>query len=462
MLSTKEHSIVSLIPPPFNRKLVLCTLFILALFAIGVTFNGNSHVIQPNAVPLSSSFSSVSSLSSSSDSSSSHHHALPVRTSNLFEQLSFKSPLYECHENMSLPLQLHDATDVRVLVTGAAGFIASHVAVYAAKHLHMKVIGVDDMSGGFEENLDPSFEFVKGDIKDDAFVEMLFRKYGPFKYVYHLAAYAAEGMSHFIRQFNYRNNLVSSVALLNQAVLSNVHTFVFTSSIAAYGPATPPMVETTVPQPEDPYGIAKYAFELDLKAAHEMFGINFVIFRPHNVYGPHQNIYDRYRNVIGIFMNQIIHGKEMTIFGDGLQTRMFSYIDDVAPVIAQSPLNSKAINQIFNVGGETPYTLLELAQTVAVAMEVPNHPIQHLEARKEVMHAEADHTKVRCLFHLPSPVTLRDGIQKMADWVKDTGNKFAPREFDEVEVLKNMPPSWITTNMRTADERKRRALIGNA
>ena len=157
-----------------------------------------------------------------------------------------------------------------------------------------------------------------------------------FDYVYHLAAYAAEGLSHFIRRFNYRDNLIGSVNLINEAVKHDVKCFVFTSSIAVYGAGQLPMDEAMIPLPEDPYGISKYAVELDLRAAHEMFGLNYVIFRPHNVYGEGQNLGDRYRNVLGIFMNQIMQGLPLTIFGDGEQTRAFSYISDVAPYIARS------------------------------------------------------------------------------------------------------------------------------
>ena len=118
--------------------------------------------------------------------------------------------------------------------------------------------------------------------------------------------------------------------------------FVFTSSIAAFGavedPSELPMTEATPQRPEDPYGIAKHAFELDLRAAGRMFGLPFTIFRPHNVYGPRQNIADKFRNAVGIFMNQVLRGEPLSIFGDGQQTRCFSYIDDVAPIIAASVL----------------------------------------------------------------------------------------------------------------------------
>mmetsp|Transcript_5708 Transcript_5708/g.19417 ORF Transcript_5708/g.19417 Transcript_5708/m.19417 type:complete len:271 (+) Transcript_5708:61-873(+) len=256
---------------------------------------------------------------------------------------------------------------VKVLVTGCAGFIGSHTA-HACLNEGLEVIGVDDLSGGWIENVPTGVTFVNGDLKSVSFLSTLFNEHGPFKYVYHLAAYAAEGLSHFIRSFNYTNNLTASVQLLNEAVKHNTECFVFTSSIAVYGAGQCPITEDTVPVPEDPYGISKYAMELDLKAAHEMFGIDFVIFRPHNVYGPKQNIADKYRNVIGIFMRQALSGEDMTIFGDGKQTRCFSYIDDVAPYIAMAPHIPAARNQVFNIGADVPYTLLELAEEVTKAM----------------------------------------------------------------------------------------------
>src|SRR2546421_2430771 len=176
----------------------------------------------------------------------------------------------------------------RVLVTGAAGFIGSHVADHCLR-LGLKVVATDDLSGGFRENVPANAEWVQGDLRDARFVASLWEK-GPFEYVYHLGAYAAEGLSHFIRRYNYQTNLIASINLLNEAINRGVKCFVFTSSIAVYGRNQLPMTEDLVPQPEDPYGISKYAFELDLRAGREMFGINYVIFRPHNVYGERQNI----------------------------------------------------------------------------------------------------------------------------------------------------------------------------
>jgi UDP-glucose 4-epimerase len=327
----------------------------------------------------------------------------------------------------------------QVLVTGAAGFIGSHVCGHLLKQGH-QVTGLDDLSGGFRDQVPAGVKFVEGSVTDTALVQKLFAQHR-FEHVFHLAAYAAEGLSHFIKHFNYTNNLLGSVNLINASVNHNVKCFVFTSSIAVYGRNQLPMTEDAVPQPEDPYGIAKYAVELDLREAHEMFGLNHVIFRPHNVYGENQNLGDRYRNVIGIFMNQIMQGRPMTIFGDGRQTRAFSYIDDVAPVIAAGIARPKSYNQVFNVGADKPYSVNELATVVARAMGVPPN-LKKLDARNEVVHAYSAHEKVQKHFgDLIKNVSLEEGVAQMAAWAKKTGVRQG-KLFEGIEVRKNLPPSW--------------------
>ncbi|MBX2998268.1 MAG: NAD-dependent epimerase/dehydratase family protein [Caldilineaceae bacterium] len=325
-----------------------------------------------------------------------------------------------------------------MLVTGGAGFIGSHLTDELIGRGH-DVVVLDDLSGGFMDNVHPQARFVQGSITDVALIDALFTE-EDFDVVYHLAAYAAEGLSHFIKRFNYNNNLIGSVNLINAAVTYGVKCFVFTSSIAVYGRNQVPMSEEMIPMPEDPYGIAKLAVEQELKVSHEMFGLDYVIFRPHNVYGERQNIGDRYRNVVGIFMNQLMQGQPMTIFGDGEQTRAFTDVRDVAPVIADSPFVPRALNQIFNVGADTPYTVNQLAEIVAEAMGVPAQ-INHIEARNEVKDAFASHEKMHDAFGYRSRYSLEEGIETMARWARSVGSRRSSI-FTEVEVTKNMPASW--------------------
>jgi UDP-glucose 4-epimerase len=323
-------------------------------------------------------------------------------------------------------------------VTGAAGFIGSHVAADLLA-LGFEVVALDDLSGGFCENVPSGARFVQGSITDRPLLSSLFDEAG-FDYVYHLAAYAAEGLSHFIRHYNYTTNLLGSVNLINLSVLHSVRCFVFTSSIAVYGANQLPMVEDLIPQPEDPYGISKYAVELDLRAAKHQFGLDFICFRPHNVYGEHQNIGDRYRNVVGIFMNQILRDEPLTIFGDGEQTRAFSCIDDVAPIVARSVLNPDAYGEVFNVGGDTPCTVNRLAGIVSSAMNAPLR-IRHLPPRNEVKDAFASHEKVRRVFDLPAPVPLEEGIVRMAAWARRAGSRTTP-PFTTIEINRGLPAGW--------------------
>lgn len=327
----------------------------------------------------------------------------------------------------------------RILVTGGAGFIGSHVAEELVKSGHQVVV-LDDLSGGFADNLVDGIDFVRGSITDAELVDALFEQQR-FDYVYHLAAYAAEGLSHFIKRFNYHNNLIGSVNLINASINTGVKCFVFTSSIAVYGSSPElPMSEETHPHPEDPYGIAKLAVEQELAVCKEMFDLDYIIFRPHNVYGERQNIGDKYRNVVGIFMNQILQGKPMTVFGDGTQTRAFSYIGDLAPIIAESVYVPEAYNQVFNIGADRPYSVNDLAQSIAEAMEVlPD--ILHVPERNEVLHAYSSHDKIGRIFGERDLFTLQEGLAHMARWVQQHGAR-SSQEFEGIEVTKNFPKAW--------------------
>lgn len=327
----------------------------------------------------------------------------------------------------------------KTLVTGGAGFIGAHVTAELVKKGYDVVI-LDDLSGGFRENLHPEAEFVEGSITDAALVTKLFEDHR-FDYVFHLAAYAAEGLSHFIKRFNYNNNLIGSINLINESVKHKIKCFVFTSSIAVYGKGQLPMREDMVPEPEDPYGISKLAVELDLRCTHEMFGLDYIVFRPHNVYGEYQNLGDKYRNVVGIFMNQLMQGQPLTIFGDGEQTRAFSYIGDVAPIIAECIEKKEAYNKIFNIGADEEFSVKQLAESVCDVMGKSGN-IRYLEARNEVMHAYADHSLVQKTFNITSHTSLKEGLQRMADWAQTAGTRKSSK-FRGIEITEKLPPVWL-------------------
>jgi len=325
------------------------------------------------------------------------------------------------------------------LVTGAAGFMGSHIVDCLLKG-GMSVVGVDDLSGGFIANINSMSTFIEGSITDSHLLDTVFKKYS-FDYVFHLGAYAAENLSHFIRRYNYENNLISSINLINNSVIHNVKCFVFTSSIAVYGePKALPLTEDMTPEPQDCYGVAKYAVELDLRAAHKVFGLNYIIFRPHNVYGERQNIGDKYRNVLGIFINCVLQGQPLPIFGDGEQTRAFSHIDDVVPVIAKSVHRPEAYNQVFNIGSNREYSVNYLAQMVFQAMGT-NTGITYLAERKEVKHAYCSHEKLTRVLGAEAKVDLQTGIERMVNWARKHGAR-QTKEFTAIEITRNLPEFW--------------------
>jgi UDP-glucose 4-epimerase len=326
------------------------------------------------------------------------------------------------------------------LVTGGAGFIGSHVADELIRAGH-HVIVLDDLSGGAAENVPAEAHFVAGDICDVATVDELFRAFR-FDNVFHLAAYASVGLSHFIKRHNYLNNVIGSINLINAAVNSQtVRCFVYTSSISVYGGDDLPKDEDAMPAPADPYGIAKYAVEQELRLSYEMFGLPYVIFRPHNVYGERQNIGDRYRNVVGIFMNQALRGEPFTVFGDGQQTRGFTHVSDVAPIIAQAADVPAAYLQTMNIGGDGVYSIVDLAHGVAVAMGIPPR-IEHVPARIEAAHVLANHRRVHEIFgQSQPPVTLDDGLARTAAWARAHGPR-EPSVFGALEIVHNLPALW--------------------
>lgn len=339
------------------------------------------------------------------------------------------------------------------LVTGAAGFMGMHLGAELLRRGH-RVIAFDNFSSGFRENLPPQVEIIEGSIADPKLVAGVFQQYA-VRYVFHLAAYAAEGMSHFVRTLTYRTNVLGSANLINAAVNSGtVQCFVFTSSVAVYGRATGLMTEDDGPRPIDPYGISKYAIELDLRAAQELFGLPSIIFRPHNVYGEGQNLWDPYRNVIGIFMQQILQGRPLTIFGDGSQTRAFTHISDVAPILAASVDHPGAYNQTFNIGSDRALKVLDVAHGVCQAMGVPPR-LEFLDARLESHDASCSHRKLRAFFGEDSGgIELADGLQRMAAWARRVEPR-PPAAAGPIEIHDQLPKVWRDLERRRSQLKAR-------
>ena len=309
---------------------------------------------------------------------------------------------------------------MKVLITGVAGLLGSRLADWLLENTDCTVIGIDDLSGGYIENVDTRVNFYKINLSNDNTLESIFETHKP-DYVFHFAAYAAEGLSPFIRQFNYENNLIATTRLINQSIKHNIKRFVFTSTMAVYGAATPPFLESYQQAPIDPYGIAKYACEMDIQIAGDQHGLDWCIFRPHNVYGAKQNIWDKYRNVLGIWMYQHINNLPLTIYGDGEQTRSFSYIDDCVEYLWKGAIDPMASKQIFNIGKDEACTINQACDTLIKVMGGGSKV--YLEQRHEVKDAWVSHDKIKNLLNFKNPTSLEDGLTKMWDWAKQQQNR---------------------------------------
>ena len=305
---------------------------------------------------------------------------------------------------------------MKVLITGVAGLLGSRLADYIIEnHPEYQVIGIDDLSGGYLENVNPKVEFFNFNIIGDS-ISLIFKKYKP-TYVFHLAAYAAEGLSPFIRTFNYDNNLKATAYIVNECIKHDVKRLVFTSTLAVYGHGEGGYFnETQTPKPIDPYGVAKYACEMDIQIAGEQHGLDWCIIRPHNVYGIKQNIWDKYRNVLGIWMFQHMNNEPMTIFGDGEQTRAFSYIDDSLIPLWNAAILPEASKQIINVGGVEEHSINEAAAILQEIIGSVN--ILHLEGRHEVKHSIPTWQKSVDILKFEHKTNLKNGLIEMWNWAQ--------------------------------------------
>jgi UDP-glucose 4-epimerase len=305
---------------------------------------------------------------------------------------------------------------MKILITGVAGLLGSRLSDYIIEnHSDVYIVGIDDMSGGYKENVNSKVELWEMNLVNGN-IEECFERH-EFDYVYHFAAYAAEGLSPFIRTYNYQNNLVATSRIITQCIKHNVKRLVFTSTLAVYGHGDGNIFdEKQLPKPIDPYGVAKYGCEMDIQIAGEQHGLDWCIIRPHNVYGIKQNIWDKYRNVLGIWMYQHLNGQPMTIFGDGTQTRAFSFIDDSLEPLWKASFKPEASKQIINLGGIEEVSINEASKILREV--IGKGEILYLEGRHEVKHSIPTFQKSIDILDFNYKTSMKDGLTIMWDWAK--------------------------------------------
>jgi len=326
-----------------------------------------------------------------------------------------------------------------IFVSGCAGLLGSNYSRHLMAHGE-KVVGIDNLSGGYKAFVPKgdNFTFVKLNLERRKQVAELFEEYKP-KVLFHFAAYAAEGLSPFMRNFNYRNNLICSANLINPCIEHDTK-MIFTSSMAVYGAQEPPFTEDKRPQPIDPYGIAKYAVECDLAVASKQLGLRYNIVRPHNVLGKYQNVWDRYRNVIGIFIRKTLNRQPILVYGDGEQTRAFSDIKYYMEPF--DLLHDNFDGEIFNIGADKFFTLNEVAQTVQSIGKKYGYdvPIEHAPPRHEVKHAYCNHDKAKTMLNFKDDTKLDELIEEVFVWAMNQPNRKVKDK--EYEITKDIYDYW--------------------
>lgn len=335
----------------------------------------------------------------------------------------------------------------RVLVTGAAGFMGSYVVDALIAREDCDVYGVDDLSGGYESNINPKSRFEKLDLRDKKKTEQFIEKVKP-ELLYHLAADASEGRSQFTPLSATERNYLAYMYTLVPSIRHGVKRVVLTSSMSVYGAQKSPFSEDMSPKPEDIYGIAKTAMEEATKVLSKVHAFEYVIVRPHNVYGPRQNLSDPYRNVIGIFINCLLNKKHFYIYGDGNQKRAFTYIDDFNPYFVECGFSQGVVGQIINIGPSEEHTINELAQVVLThffGSTIPGEfKPKYLPLRpQEVVEAYCTNEKAKKLLGYKTTTTLKDGVAKMMEWARGLGPQVFKYLPDGLELeSKDVPKTW--------------------
>jgi UDP-glucose 4-epimerase len=328
----------------------------------------------------------------------------------------------------------------KAFVTGLAGFLGSHIAELL-RNDGWHVLGIDNLQGGRPENVPEGVELRVADcLERDSYVDML----SGTDVVYHCASAAYDGLSLFSPAFVYKNTVQATVEVATAAVAQEVDRFVHCSSMARYGALASPFTEDMQPVPESPYGLAKHSSELIVEKLFTIHGGEYSIAIPHNIIGPRQRFDDPYRNVAAIMINRMLSGKQPIIYGDGSQTRCFSFVGDVIFCLERMGTSASAVGEAINIGpDEGEVTILSLAETIADILGfdldpvfVPNRPL-------EVPIATCSADKARRLLGYETKTPLRQGLVDMAAWIERQGP--APFVYDlDIEISRdNTPTTWI-------------------
>ena len=336
---------------------------------------------------------------------------------------------------------------MRILVTGAAGLIGSHAAIRFLDRGH-EVFAIDNLSGGYRDNVDPRAVFVQSDCCNRGEMMAVMQLARP-EVIVHCAASPHEGLSVFSPHYITRSVFDATVCVMSAAASIGVRRFCNTSSMARYGAAQkPPFVEDGPALPVDPYGIAKLAAENAVHLLGKVHGVEVTTVIPHNVLGKHQRYDDMYRNVVAIFINRLLQNKPAIIYGNGEQTRCFSFVQDAIDCIEKLTWMDDVDGMIVNIGPDDKdvghlVTINELYEKVQDVCRIYVDPIYVPDRPQEVKHAFCSSEKARKLLGYKTSVSLEDGIGQMVEWIKRRG----PMPFSyhlPIEIQNDKTPrTWI-------------------
>jgi UDP-glucose 4-epimerase len=328
---------------------------------------------------------------------------------------------------------------MKIFVSGIAGFLGSHLAETFIKDGH-QVIGCDSLIGGELDNVPPEAEFYQYDC---CYRNSMLKITKGCDLVYHAAATAYEGLSVFSPHLITQNIVTGSVSLFSAAIENKVKRIIYCSSMARYGTNKIPFTENLIPNPQDPYGIAKLAAENILRNLCETHGVEYVIAVPHNIIGPKQKYDDPYRNVVSIMINLMLQNRQPIIYGDGEQKRCFSYVDDDLFCLKEMAFNKEVVGEVVNIGPDEEFiTINELADKLANQLRFNLNP-QFVKGRpQEVLHATCSADKARKILGYKTKTSLDQGLEKMISFIKERGTKKFRYHLD-LEIINELTPkTW--------------------